>query len=214
MLKSGRRYTMIGDINKKLLLISKQYPPNEDSRSLRIYYFSYYLSKMGWNIDVLTEKKDGKISDKFDTDGIRIIEYTKDWILPVKKGEKKDFKKRNEDIVYINKLGRLLDKYSLIDRYFYQIPAIVIKALKLCKREKYNAIVSSGPPPSILVSGFLVSRIVNLPLIIEFGDPWTLEVMYNKPKLYEYVERRIEKTYLKKAELMGCTPKSRHQVKK
>lgn len=201
------------DYAKKLLLISKYYPPNEGSRSQRVYYFSYYLSKMGWNIDVLTEKKDEKIPDEFNTDEIRIIEYAKGWwISQLKKGEKKRFKKRNEDIVYINKLGRLLDKYSLIDRYFYQIPTIVIKALKLCKKEKYNAIVSFSLPASMLVSGFLVSQIINLPLIIEFGDPWTLSVMYNKPKLYEHVERRIEKTYLKKAEIILTTTQQQKEL--
>ena len=191
-------------MNKKLLWITKNYPPDPDSRAQRVFYFSYYLSKMGWTIDILTEKKGKDFPNEFDMGSLKIFEYSRCLETKYESSQKKNQKRKGEIVDNI-KVAEFLDKYSLIDKNIDQIFSLILKALRLLRKENYDAIIASGKPGSTIFGGYIVSQITRLPLVIEFGDPWTLAVNYNKPKLYRSIESRIEKSYLNKAKKVILT---------
>lgn len=192
-------------MNKKLLWISKGYPPESGPRAQRVFYLSYYLSKKGWDINILTEKRGKDFPSKLDMGSLKIFEYSRCLETKYKNVWKKNKQKRKGEMVDDVRVAEFLNKYSLIDKNIDQIFSLILNALRLLRKENFDAIIASGKPESTIFGGYIVSQITRLPLVIEFGDPWTLAVNYNKPKPYKFIESRIEKTYLNKAKKVILT---------
>jgi len=83
------------------------------------------------------------------------------------------------------------------------IPA-VIRAICLIKKHDIDCIITSSPPHSVQITGFIVKKLTGVKWIADFRDPWS-EVMHYKPQgarslLSERLERWMERKVLKGAD--------------
>jgi len=63
----------------------------------------------------------------------------------------------------------------------------------VAKRNRSEAVYSIGKPFSSLVAGHFLAKLLRLPHVIEFHDPWTLSVSYRGKGLAALLERMLER---------------------
>lgn len=85
------------------------------------------------------------------------------------------------------------------DRIFWTIPAY-FKAIKIIKRENISVVFISGSPYSSFIIGFFLKTFQNIKLIIDYRDPWTGKVYYMKSKWKHYLNTKIERRVLRRAD--------------
>ncbi|MCG2774406.1 MAG: glycosyltransferase [Desulfobacterales bacterium] len=80
--------------------------------------------------------------------------------------------KRNNFIKKI--LKRLwVDYLCLVDPYSGWIVPALIRGLKILKENRIDLIITTCPPFSAIVVGFLLSRLTKVKLLLDYRDPWT-----------------------------------------
>ena len=156
---------------KNILVIAYHYPPIRAS-SNRTFYFTKYLPDYGFQPFVLTVDKPG-YGDKTD-DSIRIPDNIKVHRI------------RNKN----TRLTRIISKYAKLAATsdFVWIKQAIKKGLEIIKENKIDLIFCSGPYQSAYIIGHKLKQDTNLPLVLDFRDPWFTE----KGK-YESLQRDILK---------------------
>jgi len=83
------------------------------------------------------------------------------------------------------RLARALDYVSRLfnvpDRYSSWIPLAVARGVAAARQVGAELIYSTAPPYSAHVVGLLLARILELPLVIDLRDPWTLNPFHANP---------------------------------
>lgn len=141
--------------NKNILIVAYHYPPIRAS-SNRTFYFTKYLPKNGFQPFVLTIDKPG-YGDKVDY-GIEIPENIK------------VYRAKNKNTI----LTRIFSKYVGLAATsdFLWIKEAIKKGLEVIKENKIDLIFCSGPYQSAYVIGNKLKQKTNLPLVLDFRDPW------------------------------------------
>ena len=107
---------------------------------------------------------------------------------------------------------RFLRNFNLLlvpDSYIAWLPSAVARCISAFRRHRPRVLLVSSPPPSVTVIGAIVSRLLSVPLIIDFRDGWTVEPYYRdgwrkrNPVRY-WVEARLETMVLKRAKRIIC----------
>ena len=62
---------------------------------------------------------------------------------------------------------------ALPDPYFAWIGPAVLKGREILRRERFDAVFSSSPRPSVHVVAAVLSRHANLPWLADYRDPWS-----------------------------------------
>lgn len=87
------------------------------------------------------------------------------------------------------------------DRELVEVPHAIREASRLVREHSIDAIAVSVDPWSALITASVVSRRFNLPLIVDFRDPWTLHSGKSKlrPPLTLAIMRRFERRLFARA---------------
>jgi hypothetical protein len=153
---------------RKLLFISYFFPPTAGGGVFRPLAMVKYLSRLGWDITVITSTTpkhypvDPDLEKQIPSD-VNIIRIPVVW----------------EGSYFRRILGKLNLEFipkALItpdERIFWAAKA-ESKARKLIKEDHYDCLYTTGPPHSILLSGLWLKRATKISWIAEFRDPWTL----------------------------------------
>lgn len=225
---------------KKVLLISYYFPPNAEVGGLRIANFARRLPRFGWEPYVLTLKDE--YIEKTDTEnrsyveGIKIVKAGRlptlsDGYLGIKravqsllrkptdpKAERPPSPSRSGTSTPSETVAGRLRRYILS---FLTLPdpqrnwmwPTVIKAVCLIRREKIDAIVTSCPPYSAHLVGWVVKEITGVRWIADFRDPWMTtpsKSLYYTCAASRRIERWFERGVVGKADLVVAnTPKLR-----
>ena len=191
------------------------FPPTGGAGIQRNVKFIKYLSRMGWQITILTPKnpsvptKDASFTT--DIPSNVNVEYTcmLEPSYSIKKRVRSTLQEKQE-----NKLKKIFRGGFRAAKMMAQsvlLPDIQIlwalssfpAALSLIKRKKFNVIFVSGPPFSSLVFASWLSRITGVPYVADFRDEWVdfIDIYYDSHKKIfgKGVVRRMEYSVVKHA---------------
>lgn len=173
---------------KKILMIAYDFPPINDSGTARPLYFAKYLHEFGYHPIVITRKGSGgksldeslldEISEKCEVIRAEPWDFD-DWrewfarassflgLIPFILG-KKNHRRISEGMAW-----RIRRAVYILPEFVHWIGPVIIKGLKVYRKQKVELIWATGPPWSSLMAGYWLSKITFKPFIADFRDPWT-----------------------------------------
>lgn len=207
---------------KKVLFITYYWPPSGGSGVQRPLKFIKYLRDFGWEPIVYTVE-----NGEFPETDFSLLAEIPENITVLKKsifepfafykwftGKKKDFK-----LVagYMNqkKTATITEKMAIWIRSNIFIPDARMFWIKpsihfldnWLKTNKVDAIITTGPPHSVLLIGLGLKQKHKLPWLVDFRDPWTEIDYYKDLKLANFADKehkKLEKQVLKFADKVVC----------
>lgn len=206
---------------KNILFISYSFPPNGGSGVQRIVKFVKYLNHYGINSDVITsnilKKNTVDLSLNNDIpnevnvyrtkslDPLRFVSF-----IDNKRDVKKDVNKKSSKVKsylifkLLKTLRSIRNMFIFPDLYAGWIPFSFYKAYRLLnKQSNYSVIITSLPFYSNAITGYLVSKMSNKPLILDFRDGWIDDPYLIKPtKLHYYLHKKLENIIVNHAEII------------
>jgi glycosyltransferase involved in cell wall biosynthesis len=218
---------------KNILLVAYYFPPDTAVGGIRIINFVKYLPSFGWNPYVLTIQE--RYIDELDPSRLKGIETDRifrtvklssfaSWAyLKLKKvyitikrkpaascnaatyetAEKNNFSR--PELVF-QKIKRFIASLLVLPdgERGWVLPA-VLRAVREIKRKNISCVVTSGPPHSAHLIGYLVEMITGVKWIADFRDPWVIDG--SKPLLVTTdssikLDRLLEKKVVQRADLI------------
>ena len=164
----------------EVLIISRTFPPNWSAGALRIGGFARHLPEYGWKCHILTHGYDstqsGSNAAAVGSEGV----YRADaldygslekaiYILLPKEGILRRLARW-----FMVPINRLINEYLLVpDRYVLWVFSGLMMGCRLLRNNRnVDCILTSSPPASLLIVGYVLARLFNKPHIIDFRDPW------------------------------------------
>ena len=197
---------------KKALIISLAFPPIPNVGVFRITKFCKYLPQAGWQPSVLTQKArefyegtDWTPMEEISKD-IRIIRTPN--LQPFYWWDHRSAKNNKEYSVSSARAAHAVISSSISikkslksiiqifrkmitvpDERMASIPQAFLPALKHIRKEKIDVIFSSSPSPTNHILGYLLSFFTGLPHVPDFRDLWTLNEVYSKRGLPQFLKK-------------------------
>ncbi|MCG3225836.1 MAG: glycosyltransferase [Candidatus Heimdallarchaeota archaeon] len=180
----------------KILLISYFFPPSTSVGGLRALSFKQYLPEDGIDVVILTSGTKQDIKQNFlENTNHSNIYYCKETKL--------------RELGYKTKILPVLELFSLDHLFFF--PDIYFKWIKsafkvgneVIKKEKPDIIYATGPPFSSFKAAYKLSKKNDIPLVLEYRDPW-LGNPYTTPPCKSITKRisKLEKRILTHSRLL------------
>lgn len=196
--------------NRKILLIAYEYPPILSAQSIRWFYLSAELAKLGWAVDVATVEievdQSLALHQPDDVNVFRCFPGPYVGIASTIGGGGRGSRKIATDNQakptlgfgeWIYRFGRKLLDYLLFPdtrTEWYLFGRRLIS--DLCKRNNYSCIIASHEPCVDLMLALSMKKKFNLPCIADCGDP--IATVYTpkwRYKLDFLMERKILKSF-------------------
>lgn len=195
---------------KKVLIIAYYFPPMGMGGVQRVTKFVKYLPLFGWKPSVLTVKdaeywaKDYSLLKELPSEAevIRTGSFDPLRMFYILKGLFRRRKPEAGSAGWSN-LRRLKFPYSFFfpDTKIGWLPFALMKGLFLCRKEKFDLIFSSSPPPSVHLTGYLLKLATGIPWMADFRDPWTGYKLQSFPTpLHLLLRRMTERLIMAKAD--------------
>ena len=201
-------------MTKKVLVIAYVFPPIAYAGTHRTLRLCKYLSRLGYELHVLTIKVQKDLHNDFDlydkikndvtihrTETIdiwRIYNKYKDRFLKAKTGR------------HINRLlSFLIEVMSQPDHMNLWVPFAVQIGRKIIKKHHIDVIYSTSPPHSQLMTGFFLKRMTNVPWVADLRDPIIFNIgSVNWKGIERAVYRSLEKLTIKNADAIITNTKA------
>ena len=188
----------------KLLMLVNFFPPAGGGGVYRPLSFVKYLSRMGWEITVVTPKPgEFWISDpsleKQVPAGVRVVRtgsLSAGRLLGIVRGKGRAAASGSRPSGAFELLRRAGEFVLLPDTYTGWRPFAVRAALALCRRERFDVLYSTSPPDSTHLAAMEVASREGLPWLVDFRDPW-IALHLRDPvtavhrRILEGMERRV-----------------------
>ncbi len=197
----------------RILLIAFSVPPLSSAHGLRVLYFIKYLAKFGWKLDVLTVQPSKNVPF-YDTLSCRKLPKSAR-IYRTYAGFHRIYYDRIGSIVSNHREARgkktafhsasgffkenawlYLSHLLIPDASISWYPFGLIQGIKLVRRNKYDILISSGPPFTSHLIAYTLKRFTRLPWIVDYGDPWVYEPSYKHSNIRFWIERWLEQRLL------------------
>jgi hypothetical protein len=218
---------------RKILLISYHFPPSTEVGGLRAANFVRQLPRFGWEPSVLTLKD--RYLEKVDLEKLKYVGSVKiakagrmPTLSPVYLGIKgiaqRLFKRSNPTASMSGSHGRagipsgrmaetvarklrryILSFLSLPDEQRNWVWPAVFQAIRLIRRDKIDCILTSSPPYSVHLVGWLLKCFTGVRWIADYRDPWMTggsKRMYLTCAASLKIERWLEWKVVQKADLV------------
>ena len=178
--------------------------------------FTKYLPEYGWEPTVLTVKEenasyaqwDNTLADEIDP-SLRVIRTSsfEPYSLYLRISGKKEIPYggfTNEGrVTLFQKLTRFIrGNFFIPDPRRGWNRSAVKAAMKLLKEEKFDAVVTTGPPHSTHLIGYRLKKNTGIKWIADFRDPWT-DIYYYKDLSHSVLAKWYDKKLEKKI-LVSC----------
>lgn len=195
---------------KKVLIIAYYFPPLGMGGVQRVTKFAKYLPLFGWKPYVLTIKEVEYFAKDYS-----LLEYIPREVETIRTGSfdplrvwsilrnilKKGKRKEKPIKAYSSRRSKLFSWLFFPDNKVGWIPFALMKGLKLCRREKFDLIFSSSPPPSLNLTGYLLKLFTGIPWIADFRDSWSGYKMEIYPTpLHLFLKKKMEGLIIQKAD--------------
>lgn len=205
-------------MTKKILVLSYYFPPMGMGGTQRISKFCKYLPDFGWQPQVITIKSvryyaqdDSLLNDLQNVpiyrteslDPLRILAWWDEYRRPSSNSGTSRASntgwKSQRGLKFLNDVlsGWLL----LPDAKILWLPFALIQAWRIIRREKIQVLLTSSPPHSIHLAGFLLKYGCKIAWVADFRDEWTGGESQPEPTwLHRGINRGLEKLVLKTAD--------------
>ena len=187
---------------KKVLVLAYYFPPLGMGGVQRVAKFAKYLPLFGWKPLVLTVKdveylvldpsllkelpSEVEIFRTGSFDPLRILFI---WRRLWGKRKQKD----DSVLTGSGKRTRLSSWFYFPDNKAGWIPNALIKGLALYRKERFDLIFSTSPPPSLHLTGYLLKLFTKVPWIADFRDPWIGYKLETFPTpLHLFLKKKME----------------------
>lgn len=217
------------DTVKKILIISYAFPPSARSGIYRILHFSEYLARRGnYQPFILTvapeyyEQEDALDKSLLKTINNNIIIFRtgcfqlRELFLNIfggKPGKTADQKSSffiNDTMARktptMGNWQKIKDIFtdellSFPDRQVGWLPFAVKSGLNIIRQKKIDIIFSTGAPWTSLLVGRILSGLTNVPLVLDYRDPWIDNPFHQSgnSQIYNGFSRFLEKNLVNKA---------------
>ncbi len=193
---------------RKVLIISRYFPPFYDVGGKRAYRFALHLPDHGWQPIILT----GAVPAGYPADptplrlapSVEVVrDYAPAW-WPARRNRAADG--TNPDPVPINTSGRVRRWFQAqttlpLRRDVLLTPRTALWARRRMRSTPIDLVFATGPPWGVLLQGFAASRVTGAPLCLDLRDPWTPGFLHRgMARWVRWVERRTEAHLLTRAD--------------
>lgn len=193
---------------RKVLIISRYFPPLYDVGGKRAYRFAVHLPDHGWQPIILT----GSVPAGYPADPtpLRLAptvtvarDYAPSW-WPFRRNRAADGTIPDPiPIRTSSALRRWLQAQTTMPlrRDVLLTPRTALWARRLRQSTPIDLVFATGPPWGVLLQGYAASRVTGAPLCLDFRDPWTPGFLHRgMARWVRSVERRAEAYLLTRAE--------------
>ncbi|MFX1444399.1 MAG: glycosyltransferase [Promethearchaeota archaeon] len=187
---------MKNKFKKEFLFIVNSFPPVNNQNSIRALEISKRIIKDDFLPIILTrrleirEPKDYSLVKELPPN----LEVHKTAIIELKK-------KFSLRTLFFKIIGKFFNLYT----YTHWVPFGYIRGCKLLQiHNEIKFIYSTGPPYYSHLIGYLLKKNYNLPLLIEYRDPWTFNPhgLNFKKNLNHFIQLKIERKILKSSDMI------------
>ncbi len=193
---------------KKVLIITYYWPPTGGAGVQRWLKFSKYFTKFGWEPIIYTPSNpDFPINDttllKDVPRNITVLktQITEPYDIYRKIMRKKKTETVNQGFLSEGKENTWLQSamiwirgnFFIPDARMFWIKPSVAYLSEYIKKNKVDAIISTGPPHSMHLIAMQLKQKFNIPWIADFRDPWTQIDFYSQLKLSSYADHKHKK---------------------
>lgn len=196
----------------RILYISYFAPPLGGARSIRLTYFVKYLTRMGWDIDILTIKPsrgyqsyDKSLAEDI-PENVQIIRTYPGLLHNVVNRKQRykdtvDFGEAGTRRSYLRRFAKSLERNLILpDRVVDWLPFAVSKGRRLIKERDYQLIFSSAFPFTDHLIGYALKSKAKIPWVVDYGDPWAYRLEAKRSRFAFALDRRMETSVLRRAD--------------
>lgn len=180
----------------KILLIAKFFPPASSVASHRLFSFAKYLPEFGIQVDIITPKRKGV--SEYDISTMKIIYPNEET-----SSSTRFMKKKNILLDILKYSGVRSFKYYLTSHFFHN----TAKLFKKKKSVDYDAVLCSYGTEDILRIGYFLHKKFDLPLLLDYRDPWFDNLYAKWTPLDKLVIYFLEKRIITSASLITAATK-------
>ncbi len=183
MRSAARQQSVSPAARKKLLVIANPYPPMASAGTNRVVRFLRHLPDEGWEPSVLTATAEGPAVVPA---GVRVARAAVPWPRRLLGGGRRSAK--------VNRW------VAVPDPYFAWVGPAVLKGRAILRRERFDAVFSSSPRPSVHLVAATLSEHASLPWLADYRDPWSTYQFRRFPtRAHRSAHLRLEEWALRRA---------------
>jgi len=189
---------------KKILLVSRNFPPTGGVGVERVTKYAKYLPQFGWQPTVLTATRGlaGMHDDAYLTKDINDVEVIRcfapdlfsmyDWCRSRFRSDRHSeagFVRRS----YV-KRGPWHPKSWLVpDSQILWYPLAVRRVMRASRQQRWDVVYGTSAPPINFLIAYRLSRRLGIPLFLDYRDPWTNAFFSpQRPRFLARFEERLE----------------------
>jgi len=179
--------------NRTILMIAYVFPPISYAGTFRSLRLVKYLSKIGYNISVLTLKEQSDLDNDYSLlksvpNKVRVIRTR---TIDIWRSYNK-IRWRIKKLPFGNFLDHLINYlvyvFSTPDHMILWIPFAIWAGYRLSRKEKYDFIYTSSPPHSSQMIGWFLSKLTGAKWVADFRDPIVDDL---DSASWDFLEKRI-----------------------
>jgi len=199
MVNNGDRAS---EVMKNVLLITSNFPPATTVGAIRLAKFAKFLPEFGWNPLVLTVPvKNLDYNDLIEV--ASVYRAPAPSLAPLFALGRRFFPKRKVESTgkvnissFQGRGPRLMGWFLVPDQLITWLPFAIIMGLKIARKYKIKAIVSSSPDQSCHLVARVLSKIFCCAWVADFRDPWAANPFLIYPtsfhhKINRFLERLV-----------------------
>lgn len=192
---------------KKVLIIAYFFPPIGGGGVTRPLKFHKYLPDHQWESHILTVRSGGFwVMDAERQNQVtspervhRARAFTPFSFLKTA-GKKDDAARKTGRVNFLRKIS---DFFLVPDAYIGWLPFALAKGIRLHRKHRFDLILATSPPPTTLVIGTCLSRMLGIPLAADFRDLWVGEYFYAPPtRIHHVVHQTLHQLVINQARLI------------
>ena len=194
--------------NTQILMLAYHYPPVIASGCARIKRFVDNLPRFGYTPLVLTVRN-GKEKEITDGDNVyRARQFVFDKVALLDMLVRKAFQKIGIDYNF-----RLFDRLFLFPDYAVGfVPDAVKKGVEIHGSANYRLIYVTSKPFSTALAGVALKKRLNLPLVVDFRDPYAYDYHEKAPAYHAFMKKKVEKYVLRHTDCLIINTKGGEEL--
>lgn len=173
----------------RLLYLAFYFPPSRASGVYRARATANHFARAGWDVTVFAAPL-GFLYDVIGSTDEKLLD-TVDPRITVERPELDTYRWEHE----LQNMSWLRGNLPAVSKKFFdwreakQFPeqyvswarSSVTKALKLHRRQKFDAVLATGNPFSAFAAGWAIGKLARIPYVIDYRDSWTLDLFKDEP---------------------------------
>lgn len=189
-------------VRRTLLYVAHTFPPRPAGGAIRAGQTAKYLSEFGWDPIVVTGRAALGETEWLDSSGSPVTVHRLGSLGRV--ARHRVLKHRVGAGRAINGVARWLSALVLFpDRHVVWAVAVARESVQVARAEECSLVLATMGPPSAGLLGYVVSRVLDLPLALDFRDLWADHPNRNEPtRIHRWLHRFVEQALVRRASLV------------